>query len=94
MLVRGCRFFGDKFIEPASPRAIDATKVARFSERIGRACSGDIPSARKSHGPALILSFAKRPQGRRVGSRLLAIASLCFGKLDDQLFRLDLIRAT
>ena len=26
------------------PRAIDATKVARFSERIGRACCGDIPS--------------------------------------------------
>jgi hypothetical protein len=26
------------------PRAIDATKVARFSERIGRTCCGDIPS--------------------------------------------------
>ena len=29
------------------PRAIDATKVARFSERIGRACCGDIPSDRR-----------------------------------------------
>ena len=29
------------------PRAIDATKVARFSERIGRACCGDIPSGRR-----------------------------------------------
>ena len=26
------------------PRAIDATKVARFSERSGRACCGNIPS--------------------------------------------------
>ena len=29
------------------PRAIDATTVARFSERIGRACCGDIPSGRR-----------------------------------------------
>ena len=29
------------------PPAIDATKVARFSERIGRACCGDIPSGRR-----------------------------------------------
>jgi len=29
------------------PRAIAATKVARVSERIGRACCGDIPSGRR-----------------------------------------------
>ena len=29
------------------PPAIDATKVARFSERSGRACCGDIPSGRR-----------------------------------------------
>jgi hypothetical protein len=40
----GFRFLGDKFIEPPAPAAIDATKVARFSERSGRACCGDIPS--------------------------------------------------
>ena len=47
------------------PRAIDATKVARFSERSGRACCGDIPSGQELHGAALILSFAKRPEGQR-----------------------------
>jgi len=29
------------------PRAIDATNVARVSERIGRACLGDVPSGRR-----------------------------------------------
>ena len=71
------------------PRAIDATRVARFSGRIGRACCGDTPSGTKSPGAALILSSAKRPEGG-VECHLLAIASLCFGKLDDQLLRLNL----
>src|ERR1700692_4434597 len=42
------------------------------------------------HGVALILSFAKTDLKGGVGCRLLAIASLCFGKLDDQLLRLNL----
>jgi hypothetical protein len=35
---------GNQFVEPATPRAIEATKVARFSERIGRA-SCDVPDS-------------------------------------------------
>ena len=71
------------------PRAIDATKVARFSGRIGRACCGDIPSGTRLHGAALILSSAKRPEGRRwippSGDRFAV-----FRQADDQLFWLDL----
>ena len=62
---RGCRFSARSSSSQRRPRAIDATKVARFSERIGRACCGDTPSGTESHGAALILSFAKRPEGRR-----------------------------
>jgi hypothetical protein len=35
---------GKKFGEPAAARAIDATRSARDSERIGRACCGGIPA--------------------------------------------------
>ena len=35
------------------PRAIDATDVARFSERIGRSCCGRIPS-----GTVLLIALA------------------------------------
>ena len=35
------------------PRAIDATNVARFSERIGRSCCGRIPS-----GTVLLIALA------------------------------------
>jgi hypothetical protein len=43
----------------------------------------------ESHGAALILLLPRYLKGG-VECRLLAIASLCFGKLDDQLLRLNL----
>ena len=41
------------------PRAIDATKVARFSERIGRACCGDIPSGTRIARRSLDIVFCQ-----------------------------------
>jgi hypothetical protein len=62
------------------PRAIAATNLARVSERIGRACSGWIPSGKRISQTPLCRHL---PPSDRKGARWL-------GKLDDQLVRLDL----
>ncbi len=73
------------------PRAIDATKVARVSDRIGRASLRSGRSrAGESHGAALMVSCATGHEACLSPSLALTIDLLRWCKLDDQLLRLDL----
>ena len=67
------------------PRAIDATNVARVSERIGRASCGETPSGKRISRRRVAIVFC---QG--ICRVRLAIDSFCSGKFDNQLLPLDL----
>ena len=87
---RGCRLLGNKFIEPPAPagdRRDQGGAIFR-TYRPGVLRRHSIRDKNRTAPPGYCLLPRDLKGG--VGSRLLAIASLSFGKLDDQLLRLNL----
>src|SRR6202140_3653084 len=85
---RGCRFLGDKFLEPTAP-AGDRCDQGGAIFRTYRPGVLRRHSIRHKNRTAPHCLLPRDLKGG-VGCRLLAIASRCFGKLDDQLLRLNL----